>query len=171
MSAKSTESLAPVVSIDKMNNGLSATYRAKMSEDLSMILAATYRLTIKSHIYHWNVVGPVFKPIHDLTEEHYTALFAAADVIAERIRALGHLAPVKLEKTGSFAPDPGSVHHKTAHEMVADLIVDHEEAVRDMRKAASKAGENDDVVTEDMLTARLTFHEKGLWMLRAIIAN
>ena len=28
-----------------------------------------------------------------------------------------------------------------------------------------------DLVTSDMLTARMTFHEKALWMLRAIIAQ
>lgn len=171
MSAKHSESLASVVSIDKMNIGLEAGYRADISKDLSSILAATYRLTIKSHIYHWNVVGPVFKSLHELLEEHYNALFGAVDVIAERIRALGHLAPVKLDKTESFAPDHASVDHKTAQDMVADLIADHEEAVRAMRKAATKAGDNDDVVTEDMLTARLGFHEKALWMLRAVIAS
>ena len=55
--------------------------------------------------------------------------------------------------------------------MVIDLIDDHEAAARQMREAAGKAGDAGDVVTEDMLTQRLTFHEKALWMLRAIIAD
>jgi starvation-inducible DNA-binding protein len=55
--------------------------------------------------------------------------------------------------------------------MIADLIADHRAAVKSMRKAAEKAGEVGDVVTEDMLTARLTFHEKALWMLRAIATS
>lgn len=164
-------SLAPEASNDSLNTGLKAAYRKSMSKDLSDILAATYRLTIKSHIYHWNVVGPIFKPIHELTEEHYNALFGATDIIAERIRALGHLAPVSLDMTKSFAPTKADVDQSSAHDMVADLIKEHEEAVRDMRKAAATAGDNDDVVTEDMLTARLTFHEKALWMLRAVIAE
>ncbi|MEP3437256.1 MAG: DNA starvation/stationary phase protection protein [Hoeflea sp.] len=164
-------SLSPKTSKDSIHTGLEASYRKDIANDLSAILAATYRLTIKSHVYHWNVVGPIFKPIHDLTEEHYNALFGATDIIAERIRALGHLAPVSLDMTKSFAPAKSDVDQSSAHDMVEDLISAHEEAVRDMRAAAAKAGDNDDMVTEDMLTARLTFHEKALWMLRAIVAN
>lgn len=171
MSKPTIASLSPETTKDTIHTGLKADYRKTMSSDLSDILAATYRLTIKSHVYHWNVVGPVFKPIHDLTEEHYNALFAATDIIAERIRALGHLAPVSFGMTKSFAPAKSDVDHSSAHDMVFDLIAEHEQAVRDMRAAAARAGDNDDMVTEDMLTARLSFHEKALWMLRAIVAD
>jgi len=171
MAKSAIASLRPEASNDRMNTGLKADYRKSMSKDLSDILAATYRLTIKSHIYHWNVVGPIFKPIHELTEEHYNELFGATDIIAERIRALGHLAPVSLYMAKSFAPTESDVDQASAHDMVADLIKDHEQTVRDMRKAAGEAGENEDNVTEDMLTARLNFHEKALWMLRSVVAN
>ena len=92
---------------EKINTGLSDQYRREMSQSLTDILAGTYHLTIKSHVYHWNVSGPLFKSLHELTEEHYEALFQAADVIAERIRALGHLAPVNLADAGKFAPKGG----------------------------------------------------------------
>ncbi|MHA7883765.1 ferritin-like domain-containing protein [Nitratireductor rhodophyticola] len=55
--------------------------------------------------------------------------------------------------------------------MVQDLVEDHEEAVRKMREIGTKADEKGDLVTADMLTDRLTFHEKALWMLRALIAD
>ena len=151
--------------------GLTKAYRKEMAGHLTEILNGTYKLTIKSHIYHWNVVGPLFKPLHELTEAHYEALFAAADVIAERIRAIGHLAPVDMGATANFTPKTGDTAHDTAKEMVADLIADHEEAVKKMRKAGEKAGDAGDLVTEDMLTNRVTFHEKALWMLRAIISE
>ncbi|MHC5652387.1 Dps family protein [Stappia sp. ICDLI1TA098] len=163
--------LKPESHDEKLDIGLDDAYLSDMAGSLSGILAATYRLTIKSQIYHWNVVGPLFKPLHELTEEHYTALFGAADVIAERIRALGHLAPAKFGEVASFAPKAAEVDHTTAADMIADLIADHRAAVKSMRKAAEKAGEVGDVVTEDMLTARLTFHEKALWMLRAIATS
>ncbi|MAB00162.1 MAG: DNA starvation/stationary phase protection protein [Stappia sp.] len=163
--------LKPVSHDERPDIGLDDAYLATMSEKLSEILAATYRLTVKSHIYHWNVVGPLFKPLHELTEEHYNALFAATDVIAERIRALGHLAPATLADAKNFAPRGGDVSELNASDMVADLIHDHSEAVKTMRAAATIAGDAGDVVTEDMLTAHLTFHEKALWMLRAIAAT
>ncbi|WP_137134513.1 DNA starvation/stationary phase protection protein [Rhizobium sp. FKY42] len=156
---------------EEINIGLETKYRAQAATSLSDILAATYRLTIKSHVYHWNVVGPLFKPLHDLTEEHYNALFKASDIIAERIRALGHLAPATLGEASQFAPKANEVGKLTAVDMVNDLVADHEAAVKVMRDTAEKADEAGDVVTADMLTDRLTFHEKALWMLRAIVAE
>ena len=167
--------MAPIVAAknqktEPLKIGLDAEFRAEMSQRLSGILANTYQLTIKTHIYHWNVVGPLFKPFHELTEDHYNALFAATDIIAERIRALDHFAPEDVSLV-NFAPRAKDANAKTAEHMIGDLIADHEAAVRTMREAAAFAGEADDVVTADMLTARLTFHEKALWMLRAMVAK
>lgn len=156
---------------DNPDIGLSKAYLKDMSEKLTAILADTYKLTIKSHIYHWNVVGPLFKPLHELTEAHYEALFEAADIVAERIRALGQLAPVDMGAASSFAPAKGDTSQDTATSMVRDLIRDHEKSVKLMREAATAADEAGDFVTADMLTDRLTFHEKALWMLRAIVAS
>ncbi len=169
--AKIAAVLTPKSHDEDIDIGLTDAYRKKMSATLSDILADTYRLVIKSHVYHWNVVGPLFKPLHELTESHYETLFKAADIIAERIRALGHLAPADLAEAARFSPSSKSVKHLTGQTMVADLVADHETAVRAMRKAGKAADEAGDLVTTDMLTDRLTFHEKALWMLRATIAT
>lgn len=166
-----TTVLNPKVTKDEMSVGLSSGYRKDMAEDLSVILATTYQLTVKNHIYHWNAVGPIFKSFHELTEEHYEALFAASDVVAERIRALGHLAPVKTKIVSAFTDgeiEKGNLRIKV---MIDDLINCHEAALRTLRASAVKAGDADDFVTEDMLTERMAFHEKALWMLRAIGAE
>jgi len=157
-------------SVDKIDIGLDAKYCDQACAALTDILAANYRLLIKTHVYHWNVVGPLFKPLHELTEAQYGTLFEAADIIAERIRALGHLAPAKIATAAQFSPKGADVDHLAAEEIVHDLIADHESVVKTMRDAAEKAGDARDKVTEDMLTQRLTFHEKALWMFRAIVA-
>ncbi|MBO6813858.1 MAG: DNA starvation/stationary phase protection protein [Rhizobiaceae bacterium] len=153
-----------------VKTGLDADYRSAMAATLSEALASTYSLTIKSHVYHWNVAGPLFKPIHELTEDHYNDLFAAADVIAERIRALGHLAPENGKFLSKMSPADSIKDVTVPHDMIEDLIENHEQIARDFRDAASKAGDAGDMVTEDMLTERLTFHEQAIWMLRAIIS-
>lgn len=156
---------------EKVETGISKADRKEVAEHLSAILTDAYFLTIKSHVYHWNVVGPMFHAIHVLTEEHYNDLFAAADVIAERIRALGFHAPI----ADAAGPDKAVVSLNTAarsaHDMVADLIKDHEAAIRKMRDAAEIAEKHDDFVSHDMLVARLTFHEKAVWMLRSLITE
>lgn len=159
MNAKSTS--------QDINTGLNEGFRKDMSQTLSEILSESYRLMVKSHVYHWNVVGPLFKPLHELTEDHYKDLFEAIDVIAERVRALGNVAPYNINNAANFAPEGKDVENLTAIDMVEDLIAEHEAITRKMRDAAGKAGDNKDVVTEDLMTARLTFHEKAIWMLRA----
>ena len=59
----------------------------------------------------------------------------------------------------------------SAADLLADLVADHEALCREMREAAATAEEAGDIVTNDMLVERLTFHEKAVWMLRAMLAN
>jgi len=157
---------------DHLKTGVSDEVREQLAKHLSVVLAETYMLTVKSHLYHWNVVGPMFKSIHDLTEEHYEDLFAATDVLAERIRALGHRAPVNVQEgvlnLSIHLPTTGM---PSAQDMVEDLVRCHEIIAAEMRDMASYAGDNDDPVTEDLLTERIGFHEKAAWMLRALITG
>lgn len=155
---------------EKINTGLEAADRKKIAESLSTILADTYALTVKTHIYHWNVVGPLFHSIHEMTEEQYNDLFEATDEIAERIRALGYRAPVAGNRGSEIVVEIGA-DNKTAHDMVADLINDHEAAIRKMREAAEAAEQADDFVSHDMLVERMTSHEKTVWMLRAVVTE
>ena len=59
-----------------------------------------------------------------------------------------------------------------AGKVAADqLVKDHEKLSRRMREIAKQADEAGDLVTADMLTQRLTFHEKAIWMLRATVSS
>lgn len=142
-----------------------------VADGLTNILADTYRLVFKSHAYHWNVTGPMFFSIHKLTEEHYEDMFKAADALAERIRALGEVAPMTLSTvTGnSVISDQGG--RLTAREMVTDLADDHERIAHRLHDLIELAGEHRDPVTEDLATARAAFHEEATWMLRATAAE
>lgn len=151
-----------------IDTGITAKARGNVAEDLVAVLADTYTLIVKTHVYHWNVVGPLFLPLHQLTEEHYKNLFAAADVIAERIRALGHKTPLSLKQLLPQADVEEETADRTAERMVDQLIYDHEQMSKRLRVVALDADEADDIVTTDLMTQRLAFHEKAIWMLRAI---
>ncbi len=142
-----------------------------VADGLTNILADTYRLVFKTHAYHWNVTGPMFYSIHKLTEEQYEDMFKAADTLAERIRALGEIAPMTLSTvTGnSVIGDKGG--RMTAREMVVDLADDHERIAHRLHDLIEMAGDQRDPVTEDLATARAAFHEEATWMLRAIAAE
>lgn len=143
---------------------------ASVTEALSEVLAETYRLVLKSHTCHWNVTGPLFYSIHEMTETQYTEMFAAVDVLAERIRALGKPALVKPAAlaAGPDGQDPDA--ELSAIEMVRDLQSDHERLAQNMRALVETAEAAKDPVTADLATERAAFHEKAAWMLRATAA-
>lgn len=67
--------------------------RERLAGALREVVGDTYMLLAKTQGYHWNVSGPLFLSIHELTESQYRDLFEAADDLAERARALGEAAP------------------------------------------------------------------------------
>jgi starvation-inducible DNA-binding protein len=73
--------------------GISEEDRKSIVEGLSRLLSDTYVLYLKTHNFHWNVTGPMFRTLHLMFEEQYNELALAVDSIAERIRALGFPAP------------------------------------------------------------------------------
>jgi starvation-inducible DNA-binding protein len=164
--------LKPAPEMSTAKNGIAHDARQQIAEKLSSILVDNYVLTLKSHLYHWNIVGPTFKAIHDLTEEHYEDLFQASDDLAERVRALGHVVPVgehSLELSLTAA-SPGT-DLPSAETMISDLVDQHDLTAASMRDVAEFAGEHKDLVTEDLLTGRISFHEKAAWMLRAMLGQ
>ncbi|MCP1169520.1 Dps family protein [Limimaricola litoreus] len=138
-----------------------------IADALSDALTDTYRLVLKTHACHWNVVGAMFYPLHQMTEEHYTDMFTAADVLAERIRALGKRASVKPVRMIDGL-DTGA--DLTADEMVRGLLSDHEALSRRFYALVEAAEISGDPVTADLATERAAFHDKAAWMLRATAA-
>lgn len=155
-----------------VNIGLEKADRKAVAEALSRVLADTYMLYQKTHAYHWNVTGPMFQPLHTLFEAQYAELHAAADIIAERIRALGEYAPGSYSTYGKLtriADDGDEV--PGAMKMVENLAMGHETLARTARAAFKLAEKANDQVTMDVLTQRLTASEKAAWMLRSHIEN
>jgi starvation-inducible DNA-binding protein len=145
--------------------------RKRLAASLTGMLADAYVLLVKTQGVHWNVVGPLFVSLHQLTEEQYQDLFGAIDEIAERIRALGYLAPTSIAEMMPHSAIGEETGNPTAEQMVEALIRDHETVARRLREAVEMAEGLRDVATADLLTERLQVHEKAVWMLRATIAR
>ncbi len=164
-----TTSLEVAPKVTEIHSGVQAP--ESVAEGLGDLLADTYRLTFKTHAYHWNVEGPMFFSVHNLTEGQYNDMFAAADELAERIRALGQLAPMSLDaliERSVIEPTKGT---PSAGEMCETLASDHERVAHRFHALIELSEKAKDPVTEDMATARAAFHEKAAWMLRALSAK
>ncbi len=149
--------------------GIKEDNREAVVDLLNPLLADQVMLYTKFRKYHWNVVGPNFKPLHDLFEEQYIELERMIDDVAERIRALGGVAIGTMQEFAehtSLAESPG--HNPAAPEMVSELLKDSEAVIKETRVAANRAADNyNDTASENMLADMLELKEKMAWMLRA----
>ena len=153
-----------------INIGIERQDRATIAEGLSRVLADTYTLYLTTHNFHWNVTGPHFNSLHAMFMGQYTELWNSTDVLAERIRALGHYAPGSYAEFSKIAsvPDVPQTPPK-AVEMVRILVKGHETVSRIAREFITVAQQAGDDPTADMLTARCTVHDQTAWMLRSLL--
>lgn len=155
----------------RLNIGLSEEQRQGVIELLNRDLSDAYLLLIKTKKYHWDVVGPQFRSLHELWEEHYQALTENIDAIAERIRTLGGY-PVGTAQGflehSSIEEHSGDIPMAT--EMVSRLVNDHEQIIRNLREHVDQTAETfHDQGTSDFLTGLMEQHEEMAWMLRSFI--
>lgn len=149
--------------------GIDDQQRADIADGLARLLADTYTLYLKTHNFHWNVTGMMFNTLHTMFETQYTELALAVDEIAERIRALGVVAPGSYTQFAALTSIPEETGSPNAQEMIAQLVRDQETIVRTARQVFPHADEAHDEPTADLLTQRMQVHEKTAWMLRSML--
>jgi starvation-inducible DNA-binding protein len=152
------------------NLGISKTDLKAINEGLGQVLSDTFTLYVKTQGYHWNVTGPHFRSLHLAFEEQYIELRAAADVLAERMRALGAATPGSFAEFSELATVKDHEPTNNAEQMIANLVDDHETIARIVRPLVEVAEEAKDGATADLFNARLAAHEKTAWMLRSLLA-
>jgi len=135
------------------------------------LLADSYTLYLMTHNFHWNVTGPDFNSLHQMFMSQYTEQWAALNLIAERIRALGHPAPgtyKEFARLGSIKEVDGV---PKATDMVRHLVAAQEVTARTARQVFPLANSANDQPTADLLSQRLEVHEKTAWMLRSLLED
>jgi len=153
-----------------INTGIPEEQRREIAQGLSRLLADSYTLYLKTHNFHWNVTGPMFQTLHLMFETHYNELALAVDLVAERIRALGHPAPGSYADFTRLSSIPEAAGVPGAEEMIRQLVEGHEAVIRTARSVFAAAESGNDQVTVDLLTQRMQVHEKTGWMLRSLLA-
>lgn len=153
----------------KIDIGIPASRRQEIAAGLSRLLADTYTLYLKTHNFHWNVTGPMFSTLHTLFEQHYTELALAVDQIAERIRALGVIAPGSYRQFAELTSIEEEVGTPNAEQMIGQLVAGQETVVRTARSIFPLLEQAQDEPSADLLTQRMQIHEKNAWMLRSLL--
>ncbi len=151
--------------------GMSASEGSEVIKLLRMRLHALNDLALTLKHVHWNVVGPHFIAVHEMLDPQVDAVRDMIDTTAERISTLG----------GEPAGTPGvmvaertwedyaigraeSIEHLGALDVVyTGIIEDHRAAVR--------ATDEPDPITQDMLIEQLRSLELFQWFIRAHLEN
>ena len=114
----------------KVDIGIAERDRESLARELSVLLADSYTLYLKTHNFHWNVTGPMFQTLHLMFEQQYTELALAVDEIAERIRALGVYAPGTYKAYSELSAIDEEDEVPAAEDMIRNLVAAHETVVR-----------------------------------------
>ncbi|MEK6303032.1 MAG: Dps family protein [Acidobacteriota bacterium] len=154
-----------------INIGIKENDRSAIAEGLSKLLADTFTLYLKTHNFHWNVTGKMFRTLHLMFEEEYNELWTATDLIAERIRTLGFPAPATYKEFSTLSSIGETDGVPPAEEMIRLLVEGHEAVIRTARSVFPITDEVHDEPTADLLTQRMQIHEKTAWMLRSLLAS
>jgi starvation-inducible DNA-binding protein len=153
----------------KFDIGINEPSRKQIAAALGRLLADTYVLYSKTHSFHWNVSGPSFPQLHELFGAQYNELWSSLDEIAERIRALGMLAPASGKAMAAAASIKEAEGAPPAQQMVKELLDGHEAAIKTARPIIELSQGGGDEGTADLVIGRIQAHEKAAWMLRATL--
>jgi starvation-inducible DNA-binding protein len=140
---------------------------ARSAEALKRLLADSYALYLKTHNFHWNVTGPMFTTLHTLFEQQYMELATAVDEIAERIRALGEVAPGSYTEFARLASVKDAEGVPPASEMIRILAADLDSVVATAKRVLAAAEKARDPASADLAVRRIGVSQKNAWMLRS----
>ncbi len=149
---------------------LPESVRCPMVELLNQTLADTLDLKSQTKFAHWNIKGQEFYVLHQLFDQIAIEIEESADLVAERITALGGIAlgTVRTAAATSCLPEYSLIPvNSSKHlELLADRFAIYAQAIRHGIMEAMGWG---DAGTSDLYTQISRAIDKQLWLLEAHI--
>ena len=145
---------------------LGANATRDIAAALNGLLADIFALYLKTKNFHWHVSGPHFRDYHLLLDEQAEQIFAATDVVAERVRKIG--APT-LRSIGDISRHQRIADNDAPYvdpdDMLAELRDDNQRFIAAMREAHDVCEEHNDVATASLLEVLIDEAERRVWFL------
>ncbi|AXE37710.1 Dps family protein [Acidipropionibacterium virtanenii] len=138
-----------------------------LAENLQRVLVDLIALHLVGKQAHWNIVGPNFRDLHLNLDEVVVAARGAADIIAERMRAL-HATPdgrPSVVAGTTTLPDLPQ-GEMTTHDAINLVVAAIESAVRTMRTVHDDV-DAEDPTTSDLLHDHIAALEQQAWFISA----
>jgi starvation-inducible DNA-binding protein len=133
---------------------------------LNGLLADVFALYLKTKNFHWHMSGPHFRDYHLMLDEQSEQIFAMTDVLAERVRKIGH---VTLHSIGEISRNQriadNDAPYVSPRDMLAELREDNGALTKRMREAHEMIDEQKDVATASLLEVFIDETERRAWFL------
>lgn len=146
-----------------------------MNPLIEIMLAAfanNFTYYLKSHNYHWIVMGPNFPQYHEFLENIYTDAQTAIDAYAEQLRRIGAFPRgdyrdivnnTQITDSADTAGDPVA--------MFTALLADNEIIVATLQDAFDLATEAREHGLANFIADRIDSHRKQQWMITATVGT
>jgi len=141
-------------------------------ELMLMAFANNFTFYLKSHNFHWTVMGPDFPQYHKLLEEIYNDAQESIDDYAEQLRRLGAFPQGDyrdIVNNSQLVDPPETVTDPT--QMFANLLSDLDIIVLNLQDSFDMATESREYGLQNFLADRIDAHRKQQWMLNAIMGQ
>lgn len=141
--------------------------RAAVTSELQPLLVELVDLGLTAKQAHWNVTGPLFRPLHAQLDELADDARAWADQVAERVVALGVPSDGRIETVAAQTPLPAFPDGFVEDSKVVVAVVTRlDEIIGRTRSRIDRLGDFD-LGSQDMVIAIATGLDKHRWMFAA----
>jgi starvation-inducible DNA-binding protein len=131
---------------------LGANATRDIAAALNGLLADVFALYLKTKNFHLHMSGPHFRDYHLMLDEQSDQVFAMTDVLAERVRKVGHLT---IHSIGEISRNQriadNDAPYVTPQDMLAELREDNGVLAQRLREAHGMIDERNDVATTSLL--------------------
>jgi starvation-inducible DNA-binding protein len=141
--------------------------RDEVGNQLQAMLVELIDLSLFGKQLHWNVIGPLFRPLHEQLDELVDSWRELSDVVAERAVALGY-SPDGQSPTVAAGSNLARLERGVLedHVVVRELTGRVADAAERARERMDRLGEID-AASQDVVIEVVRELEKQLWMIRA----
>lgn len=141
--------------------------REEVGRQLQTTLVELVDLSLLGKQLHWNVVGPLFRPLHLQLDELVDSWRELADTVAERAVAIGFSPDGQSGTIASESPIRGVERGEIEDRVVVrELTGRLAEVAERSRERMDRLGELD-AASQDVVIEVVRALEEQLWMIRA----
>jgi starvation-inducible DNA-binding protein len=145
---------------------LGAHQREDVGNHLQAMLVELIDLALVGKQLHWNVAGPLFRPLHEQLDELVDSWRELSDVVAERAVALGYAPDGQASAVAAVTElKPIARGPLEDHVVIRELSERLNDVADRARERMDRLGEIDSA-SEDVIIEVVRALEQQLWMVR-----